>query len=102
MYPISQPNKCFNCLSIYLSLSLSVSIYPSLSLLFVYLYSSFTYGGEIISNMESVVAALFVRAKNMTTKTEVAADSKEEDDKKTSETSTPGATEENKSTEKKQ
>lgn len=47
---------------------------------------SFTYGGEIISNMENVVSALFARAKNMTNKTEVDAatsgEAKKEDDKK--------------------
>lgn len=42
---------------------------------------SFSYGGEIISNMENVVAALFERAKNLTTKTETIT-STEEDNKK--------------------
>lgn len=49
-------------------------------------FNSFTYGGEIISNMENVVSALFARAKNMTNKTEVDAatsgEAKKEDDKK--------------------
>jgi hypothetical protein len=38
-----------------------------------YQLCSFTHGSEIIGNMESVVAALFARAKNMTHKTEIAA-----------------------------
>ena len=38
---------------------------------------SFTHGSEIISNMENVVAALFARAKNMTSKTETTGDDKE-------------------------
>jgi 26S proteasome regulatory subunit N6 len=42
---------------------------------------SFTYGGEILSNMENVVAALFSRAKNMTTKTEITAATKDEEKK---------------------
>jgi 26S proteasome regulatory subunit N6 len=43
---------------------------------------SFTHGGEIISNMENVVAALFARAKNMTSKTATTDDkNKKEEDK---------------------
>jgi len=45
---------------------------------------SFTHGSEIISNMENVVAALFARAKNMTSKSEVTIDDKDKKEDKDS------------------